>query len=410
MKKMSRKYILILGDGMSDYYSDNCPSPLMSAHKPNIDSLAASGEMGLVNTVPDGFSPGSDVANLSILGYDPKEYYSGRSSLEALSMGIKLNDGDVTFRCNLVTLEKDSSSTVIMKDYSAGGISTEEASELIKYLNKNLTLGGFELHAGISYRHCLVARKTLIRNSLIFSSDSLFDLTPPHDIADKPVLPYLPTDLFLQLTEQSQKLLASHPVNLTRIKKGLNPANSIWIWGRGTKPVLPSFESKYGFKGAMISPVDLLKGIALASNMTNIEVKGATACINTDYKAMADASLNAIKTHDFVYLHIPAPDECAHAGDYASKKKAIELIDQKIVGYLTDKIDENCTLIIMPDHATPVSIKTHTRDAVPYLITHNTKNKTKNSSPADRSFNELTAKETTNITEFGYEFLNKVFS
>ncbi|MCL2370497.1 MAG: cofactor-independent phosphoglycerate mutase [Firmicutes bacterium] len=396
------KYILILGDGMSDYYSDDSPSPLMSANKPNIDRLAGSGEMGLVCTVPEGFSPGSDVANLSILGYDPKQHYSGRSSLEALSMGIKLNDGDITYRCNLVTITDG-----IMKDYSAGGISNKEANELIQYLSDNLDLDGLELHAGISYRHCLVQRKnTPNNNSSLLIPNSSLTLTPPHDITDKDTLPYLPKGHFLALTKQSQKLLVSHPINLARIKKGLNPANSIWIWGQGTKPTLNSFEGKYGIKGAMISPVDLLKGIAIASGMTNIDVNGITACIDTNYKAMSDATLKALKTHDFVYLHIPAPDECGHIGDYNLKKKSIELIDQKVVGYLLNKIDPNCTLIIMPDHATPVSIKTHTRDAVPYLIANNEKRLTNNKGQV--KYNEANAKNTGNFIPEGHNFLQKI--
>jgi len=406
MYSFTKKYILILGDGMSDYYSDSCPSPLMSAYTPFMDNLADSGEIGLVKTVPKEFPPGSDVANLSILGYDPKKYYSGRSSLEALSMGIKMNEGDVTYRCNLVNLQYSAHSVQLMTDYSAGGITTEEAIKLIGYLNENLDLNGLELYAGISYRHCLVARKNLIDTSPHQIPPVSFDLTPPHDIAGQSVAPYLPTGFFGKLIIQSQKLLASHPINLAREKKGLLPANSIWLWGRGTKPVLPSFESKYGIKGAMISPVDLLKGIAIASGMTDIEVKGATACIDTDYKAMADASLKALKTHDFVYLHIPAPDECAHAGDYDNKKKAIELIDKKIVGYLAANMNEKCILVVMPDHATPVSIKTHTRDAVPYLIA-NIKHKPQN---AVQGFNELTAKKTGTIVEKGHEFLQEVFN
>jgi len=322
-------------------------------------------------------------------------------------MGIKLNKGDVTFRCNLICIQSSAHNVQIMDDYSAGGISTEEAKELIDFLNKNLDLGGLELHSGISYRHCLVARKNPADNSSSLIPHSSITLTPPHDIADKPIAPYLPAGFFLQLTEQSQRLLGSHPVNLARIKKGLKPANSIWLWGQGTKPSLPSFESKYGIKGAMISPVDLLKGIAIASGMTNIDVKGATACINTDYTAMAKAALDALENHDFVFLHIPAPDECAHAGDYESKKKAIELIDQKVVGYLADRIGKDCTLIIMPDHATPVSLKTHTQDAVPYLIAKNLKCKPQN---GGRGFDELTAKETGNMVDKGHEFLKKVFS
>ena len=370
--KNQKKYILILGDGMSDDYTLS-PSPLMTARKPNADRLAGLGKIGLCRTVPDGFSPGSDVANLSILGYNPADCYTGRSPLEALSMGIEMKKGDLAYRCNLVTVEGQGGlDNCVMKDYSAGNISSGEAKELIGCLNENLDLDGLELHAGISYRHCLIERKSNPgNNSSLLTPHFSLPLTPPHDITGRPVAPCLPQGRLLSLMQEAYKILGAHPVNLARVKAGKNPANSIWFWGQGGLPVLDSFESKYGIEGAMISAVDLLKGIAAATKMTVVSVAGATACIDTDYKGMADAALDALRNHGFVYLHIAAPDECAHHGDYENKKRAIELIDQKIIGYLLPLLDKSgydYTVIFMPDHATPVAIKTHTSAPVPYLV------------------------------------------
>lgn len=362
------KYVVILGDGMADYPNPSLgnKTPLMLAKKPYIDGLAAISEAGLCKTVPEGMKPGSDVANLSVLGYNPMECYTGRSPLEAASIGIALKDTDVTARANLVTLSGEQNyADKTMLDYSAGEITTGEAEELINYLAKELNDGVYSLHAGISYRHCLVVNNGEIAG----------DLTPPHDITGKPVKDYLPKSeigkKYLKIMERSAELLKNHPVNAARIKTGKNPANSLWFWGEGTKPSLQAFSERYGLKGGIISAVDLLKGIAKLSGMQAIDVVGATGNYDTNFAGKAEACLAALKNGlDYVYVHMEAPDECGHHGDAAHKIYSIEQIDGvvKRIAEGLKAAGEEFSLLICPDHPTPLSIMTHSADPVPYII------------------------------------------
>lgn len=363
------KYVVVLGDGMADYPVDSLSgkTPLEVARKPFTDTLANLSEVGLVRTIAAGLKPGSDVANLSVLGYDPKECYTGRSPLEAASIGIPLKDTDVTARANLVTLSGEGEyETLTMEDYSAGEISTEEAKILIGFLKKELDTDANKLYAGISYRHCFVADRGKIAG----------DLTPPHDITGKPIKEYLPHSeagrAYLSLMKRSYELLKNHPVNAARINAGKNPANSLWFWGEGTKPALQNFTERYGVKGAMISAVDLLKGIGKLAGMEVIEVEGATGNYDTDFSGKAEAALAALKKGaDFVYIHIEAPDECGHHGDVEHKIYSIEQIDEKVVRRVTEglrKFGEPFSVMVLPDHPTPIKTMTHCSDPVPYLI------------------------------------------
>ncbi len=399
------KYFVILGDGMADYPlpEKEGKTPLMLAKKPFIDSLAPYSTVGLAKTVPEGYKPGSDVANLSVMGYNPALYYSGRSPLEAASIGINLKDTDVTLRCNLVTLSDEKNyENKTMVDYSAGEISTAEARELIEFLKKEFDKPPFTLYAGISYRHCLVVDEGKTGHTL----------TPPHDISDKKITEYLPkgegSEAFLSLMKRSHELLKNHPVNLARIKAGKNPANSVWFWGEGTKPALSSFESLHDKKGAVISAVDLVKGIGLLADMQSIEVEGATGNWDTNFtgkaKACADALLNGL---DFVYVHMEAPDECGHHGDLEKKIFSIEQIDGvvKYVCETLEKAGEEYSLLLMPDHPTPIAIKTHTSDAVPFLLYSSTQ-KTGNGA---KSYDEEEAKATQHYVAEGFTLVKQLF-
>lgn len=363
------KYIVILGDGMADYKQPflNNKTPLDLANKPTIDGLCAVSEMGLVRTIPDGMKPGSDVANLSVLGYDVKAIYTGRSPLEAASIGIDLKDTDVTARANLVTLsDEEVYEDKTMIDYSAGEISTSEAKELIEYLASHLNDDKNKFYAGISYRHCLVRDKGEISNNL----------TPPHDITGKPIKEYLPKDekskIYVDLMKKSAKLLKDHPVNLKRKKEGKRVANSLWFWGEGTKPQLENYKQKFGVSGGMISAVDLLKGIGMLSGMKVIEVDGATGNIDTNFEGKAEKCIEALKNGlDFVYIHMEAPDECGHHGDSKNKISSIEQIDQKVVKKVIEELEnmnEPFSILICPDHPTPLSTMTHAKEPVPYII------------------------------------------
>lgn len=363
------KYIVILGDGMADFPLEELSggTPLSVAKKPNIDRLCAHGTLGLVRTVPQGLAPGSDVANLSVMGYPPARFYTGRSPLEALSIGIYLKDDDVAVRCNLVTLSDEPSyEDKTMLDYSAGEISTREAQELISYVEKNLGGDGKNFYAGVSYRHCLV----------LHGAELGTRLTPPHDISDRVVGAYLPQGRYgaplTELMKRSYDLLKDHPINRARIAAGKRPANSIWLWGEGTRPRLEAFERQFGLKGAVISAVDLIKGIGIGAKMQVLDVAGATGTYHTDFDAKARRALSALKDGaDYVYIHMEAADECGHQGDLEHKILSIELIDQKVVGYLTrelDKMGEEYRMLIMPDHPTPVKLKTHVSDPVPFVL------------------------------------------
>ncbi|MBE7010609.1 MAG: cofactor-independent phosphoglycerate mutase [Ruminococcaceae bacterium] len=363
------KYVVFLGDGMADYPCDELQgkTPLEVANKPHMDALAKNGTMGLAKTVDDSLKPGSDVANLSVLGYDPLLYYSGRSPLEALSIGVNLKATDITFRANLVTLtDEDQYNKKTMQDYSAGEITTEEASVLIAYLQENMKIPGFSLYCGISYRHLLV-----------WDNGSLnVSLTPPHDISKRKVSEYLPGGaqgaLLLSIMEQSHQLLKNHPVNLDRIKRGLAPANSLWIWGEGTKPALDLFAEKFGKKASMISAVDLLKGIGVGTGMHVVEMPDVTGNIDTNFEGKAKAAITELANgQELVYIHVEAPDECGHHGQTDLKIKAIELIDEKVVAPVIDYLEstnEEYRVLLAPDHPTPLSLMTHVKDPIPFVL------------------------------------------
>ncbi len=363
------KYLVMLCDGMADLpfeaLSDKTPMEL--AKKPCMDALAKYGEVGLVKTVQDGMKPGSDVANLSVLGYDAKKYYSGRSPLEAASIGIDLKETDVTFRCNLVTLSDEAEySDKTMVDYCADDISSAEAKVLIEYVQEKLGNEEFSYYAGVSYRHCLVWDNGVVDGH---------NLTPPHDITDRPIKEYIPqgenVGKLYDMMVKSYDLLKDHPVNLERIKRGKRPANSIWLWGEGTKPALDSFEEKFGKKGSMISAVDLLKGIAICAKMNSVDVDGATGYIDTNFEGKCKAAIEEFKNgQDLVYIHVEAPDECGHRGEAENKVKSLELIDEKILSPVVEFLRsyDDFAVLVCPDHPTPLCIKTHSSDPVPYLI------------------------------------------
>lgn len=356
------KYIVFLGDGMADIPSESLgyKTPLEVAKKPNIDYMAGNGICGLVKTVPDGMKPGSDVANLAVMGFDVEAVYTGRAPLEALSIGINMADDDIAIRCNFVTLSDDESfSDKKMLDYSAGEITTEEGKELIKAVQEALSTKKYDFYSGVSYRNCLISH-----------GGTVTELTAPHDISGKEIGEYLPSDSELkELIINSYDILKDHPVNLKRIADGKNPANAIWLWGAGTKPTLPSFESMHGLKGAVISAVDLLKGIAIAADMDVIEVDGATGTLETNWEGKATATINALNgDYDYVYLHMEAPDECGHQGDAQGKVQAIEKVDELIGKVLSEVDAENLTVMVAPDHPTPLELKTHTAESVPFII------------------------------------------
>ncbi len=363
------KYVVILGDGMADYPDElfGGKTPLAVACKPNIDRLCKYGKIGLVKTVPEGLKPGSDVANLSMMGYAPDKYYSGRSPLEALSIGIDLKDSDIAIRCNLVTLsDEENYADKTMVDYSAGEISTAEAKELIDHVRENLKDDMLDFYAGVSYRHCLVVHDAKLGT----------DFTPPHDISGRKITEYMPkgryAEMMTALMVKSYGLLKDHPINLARVKQGKNPANSIWLWGEGTRPALTSFYEKYGLKGSVISAVDLIKGIGIGADMNVIEVPDVTGTYHTNFKGKAEYAVAALREgYDYVYIHMEAPDECGHQGDAENKVRSIELIDSIVVKHIVDELDkigEDYKILVAPDHPTPLRLRTHTSDPVPFII------------------------------------------
>ena len=395
------KYIIVLGDGMADLNIDSLGNKtiLDVANKPNIDSLAKKGIVGMARTVPKELKPGSDVANLAVMGYNPLECYTGRSPLEAVSIGIKMKDTDVAIRCNLVTLSDENNiSDKTMIDYSAGEISSEEAKLLIEAVEEGLGDDEFKFYPGISYRHCLIWDQ----------GKTDLELTPPHDISDKIIGEYLPKDKQIYaLMEKSYEILKDHPVNLKRISQGKNPANSIWLWGEGTKPNVANFEAKNGIKGAVISAVDLIKGIGISAGMESIDVEGATGTVDTNYKGKLEAAKKALlhDGDDFVYLHLEGPDECGHHGDIDGKILAVERIDEKIVAPLCkalNEANEDFAMLIMPDHPTPIATKTHSSDPVPFLIYRS--NDEKNGTV----YNEKEAENSNIFIEDGYTLLEKL--
>lgn len=396
------KYIVMLGDGMADYPVEALGgrTPLEAAKKPVIDRLAKYAELGMVKTVPDGMKPGSDVANLSAMGYNPLDCYTGRSPLEAVSIGIEMSDTDVAFRCNLVTLSDEVEySDKTMLDYSSGEITTEEAAELIQSVDAAFRTEEILFYPGISYRHCMIWHE----------GPTGLGLTPPHDISDRKVTEYLPKNpVILDLMRRSYDVLKDHPVNRARIERGLNPANSIWLWGEGTKPGVSLFEKTYGVKGSVISAVDLIKGIGICAGMSVIEVEGATGNIDTNFKGKGEAALKTLLDgQDLVYIHVEAPDECGHHGDLEGKVRAIELIDELVVGPLLEGLQaagEEFSILVMPDHPTPLAIKTHISDPVPYLLYRSTE---RTESGID-SYTENTAKATGRYVPQGQKLMERL--
>lgn len=357
------KYAILIGDGMADYPIDELGGKtiLQAVRTPAMDYIAVCGKTGLAKTIPDGFSPGSDIANMSIVGYDPAVYYSGRAPLEAASIGVALAQDDVAFRCNLITIENGR-----MKDYSAGHISSEEAKILIETLDTELSTEELNFYPGISYRHLMVTRRNLGAEA---------KCTPPHDITGKKIKEYLPSgkdNKFLrELIEASMAVLELHPVNLERINEDKNPANSIWIWGQGYAPKFTPFIELYGKNGAIISAVDLLKGIGIYAGLDIIEVPGATGYLDTNYEGKVNAALEALKTKDLVFVHVEAPDETGHEGSLEKKIQAVEDFDSRIVAPILKHAEaslEPFTILVLPDHPTPISLKTHTRDPIPFAI------------------------------------------
>ncbi len=363
---MDMKYVILQGDGMPDHKLPELggKTPLEVARTPNLDRIAKRAQsFGMVKTIPDPLPPGSDVGNLTVLGYDPMLYYTGRSPLEAASIGVKFNEGDVTLRCNLVTL-KDVDGATIMEDYSAGHISSEEANKIILDLQKELDLGSLALHPGVSYRHLLVWP----------GGNRDIETTPPHDISGKGIGPYLPTgegtEKLNELMERSKEILKDHPVNKKRIEEGLNPANSIWLWGQGVAPDMPSFKELYGLTGSVISAVDLVKGIGIYAGLEIIDVPGATGYLDTNYEGKVDYALNSLEEVDLTMIHIESTDETGHEGKAALKIQAIEDFDGRVVGRVLEGIKrfKDYRILVMSDHPTPIDLRTHVNEPVPFAI------------------------------------------
>lgn len=396
------KYIVVLGDGMADEAVPEIGgmTAIEYAKTPNIDSIAKESEVGMVHTIPEGMAPGSDTANLSVMGYDPKIYYSGRSPLEALSIGIDMKSTDIAIRCNIVTISDDDvpfeEKTII--DHSSSEISTEDAAVLLEAVKKELQNETYSFYVGTSYRHCL-----------IWDKGQVVDLVPPHDVLTQKIGQYLPKDDKLKaMMERSYEILKNHPINIKRKAKGLNPANCCWFWGAGTKPALSSFTEKTGRKGTMISAVDLLKGIAIGAGLDVVNVEGANGGLNTNYTGKMEAAASALlkKGDDFVYIHVEAPDEMGHQGSIERKVKAIENIDEFIVGPLLEKMrasGEDFRMMILPDHPTPVRLRTHTSDSIPYMI-YDSRVK----SGCNVLYNEKTAASTGIFVDKGCKLMDKL--
>lgn len=361
------KYIIVLGDGMADEPISQLggKTPIAYAKKPTLDKLSTVSEVGMVHTIPEGMSPGSDTANLSVMGYDPKIYYSGRSPLEALSIGVEMKDTDVAIRCNIVTISEDDvpfeEKTII--DHSSDEISTEDCAVLLKAVQEQLQNEMYQFYVGTSYRHCL-----------IWDKGQVVPLTPPHDVLTQVIGQYLPEDEVLrEMMKRSYDILVNHPLNLERKAKGLNPANCCWFWGAGTKPMLSDFKEKTGKKGLMISAVDLLKGIAVGAGMDNATVEGANGGLHTNYEGKAQAAVDGLLKdgYDFAYIHVEAPDEMGHQGSYERKVQAIENLDSRVIKLVVEQMNasgEDYRMLVLPDHPTPIRVRTHTSDSVPYLL------------------------------------------
>ena len=397
------KYIIVLGDGMADepIPALNGKTPLECANTPMMDALSKKGEIGMVHTIPEGMSPGSDTANLSVMGYDPKIYYSGRSPLEALSIGVPMKEDDIAFRCNVVTISEEDTEfeKQTIFDHSSGEISTKDAAVLIEVVKKELAKEGYSFYVGTSYRHCLIWEK-----------GQVVELTPPHDVLEQVIGQYLPKDDVLKdMMKKSYEILKDHPINIERKKQGLNPANCLWFWGAGTKPMLSDFKEKTGKKGIMISAVDLLKGIAVGAGMDNAHVEGANGGLHTNYEGKMQAAVNAVTEdgYDFAYIHVEAPDEMGHQGSVERKIQAIEFLDEKIIAPLVKKLEDkqiDFRLLVLPDHPTPIRVRTHTAENVPYLLYDSTLERYET-----WGYNEKAASESGNLVEKGHTLIDKLF-
>lgn len=398
------KYVVVLGDGMADEPISrlNGKTPLSYAKTPALDALSKKSEIGMVSTIPEGMKPGSDTANLSVIGYDPRKYYSGRSPLEALSIGVPMQDTDIAMRCNIVTLSEEEGipfSKRRILDHSSGEISTEDCAVLLHAVMEKLDRDPYHFYVGTSYRHCL-----------IWAKGDVVPLTPPHDIRGKEIKEYLPKEQqLLDMQKKSYEILARHPLNEERRKKGLNPANSLWFWGAGTKPALSPFEEKFHKKGAMISAVDLLKGIAVGTDMYNITVEGANGGLHTNYEGKAQAAVDALlkEGYDFAYIHVEAPDEMGHQGSVEKKIKAIEYLDARVIAPVKAALDasgEAYRMLILPDHPTPICVKTHTSNPVPYLLYDSRRQESH-----DWKYNEEEAMAGGKLVEKGHELMGYLF-
>ena len=396
------KYIVVLGDGMADRPIEelNGKTPLEAANTPVMDEMAGKGIVGLAHTIPEGMSPGSDTANLAVLGYNPRLYYTGRSPLEALSIGVDMKETDVALRCNIVTVSDDDlpyeEKTII--DHSSSEISTEDAAVLLEAVRKELENDIYKFYVGTSYRHLT-----------IWDKGAVVPLTPPHDILGRVIGDYLPKEEALyEMMKKSYDILNNHPLNVARAEKGLNKANSLWFWGAGTRPCLTSFFEKTGKKGVMISAVDLLKGIAVGAEMKVIEVEGADGTLHTNYEGKAQAAVDALlkDDYDFAYIHVEAPDEMGHQGSLERKLKAIEFLDERIIKIVKEQMDASGVdyrMLVTPDHPTPIAIRTHSSDPIPFLLYDSTRQRRRIG-----FYNEKEAMMSGIVVEDGYQMIDKL--
>ena len=397
------KYVVVLGDGMADWpiESLNGETPLSCAETPCMDALAKVSEIGMAATIPEGMAPGSDTAKLSVMGYDPRKYYTGISPLEALSIGVDMKNSDVVYRCNLVTLTEEDIPYEEQRilDHSSGEISTEDADILLKDVCRELENENYHFYTGTSYRHCLV-----------WNNGKVLELTPPHDVLTQKIGSYLPDEeRLLYMQKRSYEILKEHPLNKKRKEQGLNPANSLWFWGAGTKPILTSFEAIHHKKGVMISAVDLLKGIAVGAEMDRIVVEGANGGLHTNYEGKARAAVDALtkKGYDFAYIHVEAPDEMGHQGSVERKIQAIEYLDQRLIRLVKEGLDaagEDYRMLILPDHPTPVKVRTHVAEPVPYLLYDSTAPE-----QHDWHYNEKEAADSGKTVSHGWDMMKYLF-
>jgi 2,3-bisphosphoglycerate-independent phosphoglycerate mutase len=407
------KFVVIVGDGMADYAVEDLhgKTPLMVARTPHMDWLAKHGEMGLVRTVPEGFAPGSEIANLTIFGYDPRRYYTGRGPLEAASLGVKLKPDDIAFRCNLVTLQFNGTH-ILMEDFSAGHITDEEARQIIIDLDREMGSKEIQFYPGVSYRHLVVFRNGA---SKFLDLDQL-KLTPPHDITGREIASFLPGvsdseenggNRVVSLMKESQRLLRDHPVNLSRKARGLPLANSIWLWGQGRSPKMITLKERFGIEGYVISAVHLLKGIGILAGLEVLNVPGATGYFDTNYDGKAQYALRGLKEKDFIYVHVEAPDEASHMGDLRLKIEMIETFDEKVVGPILKGLKdfERYKVLVLPDHPTPLSTRTHAADPVPYVIYSN-RNETREASV--EGFDEASARKSQIFMEKGFHLIERL--